>query len=568
MGLDEVGTARTLRGHRVVTDALVSKHGGRLVKATGDGVLLEFPSVVDAVECAVAVQAVMAQRNEGVPADRRMLFRIGINLGDILIEGDDILGDGVNIAARLESIAEPGGICLSSSAYDQVRGKIAVEFADLGEQSLKNIARPVRAYAVLRDVLRATTQDGDTMPRPTSAPGLSVVVLPFANMSGDPEQEYFADGITESLTTDLSLISGLFVIARNTASTFKGKPVDVKQVGRELNVRYVLEGSVQRGGERLRLNAQLIDAETGKHLWAERFDKPVADLFDMQDEIVSRLANSLRVKLFDAEAQRLENVENPTSTELHIQGWALVNNKTTPDAVLKAGGYFERALNIDPDNVDALVGRATVHTIIGAAIMGNDSGAHFAKAEAALTDALSKNPMHSTAHLALGSVYIFTQRATQGIAECERALALDRNIATAHAFIGQAKRLLGRDEETEGHVNEALRISPRDNFAFWWMNWVGFTKLRLDEFADAAKWFRRAIESNRNYSWPHFGLAGALVQLGEIKAAKAAMQQALVLDPNINLSGLRAKMMAINSSSDDKSERFLNSLISAGMPEA
>ena len=568
MGLDEVGTARTLREHRVVTDAFVSKHGGRLVKATGDGVLLEFPSVVDAVECAVAVQTMMAQRNEGVPADRRMLFRIGINLGDILIEGDDILGDGVNIAARLESIAEPGGICLSSSAYDQVRGKVAVEFADLGEQSLKNIARPVRAYAVLRDGLRATTQDGDTMPRLTSAPGLSIVVLPFANMSGDPEQEYFADGITESLTTDLSLITGFYVIARNTASTFKGKPVDVKQVGRELNVKYVLEGSVQRGGERLRLNAQLIDAETGKHLWAERFDKPVADLLDMQDEIVSRLANSLRSKIVDAEAQRLANVENPTSTELHIQGWALVNNKTTPEAVLKAGEYFERALISDPDNVDALVGRATVHTIIGAAIMGNDSAAHFAKAEAALTDALSKNPLHPTAHLALGSVYIFTRRATQGIAECERALALDRNIATAHAFIGQAKRHLGRDEETEGHVIEALRISPRDNFAFWWMNWAGFAKMRLDEFADAATWFRRAIENNRNYSWPHFGLAGALVQLGEIKAAQAAMQQALALDPNINLSGLRAKMMAINSSSDDKSERFLNSLLSAGMPDA
>ena len=289
MGLDEVGTARTLREHRKVTDALVAKHGGRLVKTTGDGVLLEFPSVVDAVECAVAVQAVMAQRNEGVPQDRRMLFRIGINLGDILIEGDDILGDGVNIAARLEGIAEPGGICISSSAYDQVRGKVAVEFTDLGEQTLKNIARPIRAYAV---GLSANVLDR-AAPLPSSAPHLSIVVLPFANIGGDPEQEYFVDGVTESLTTDLSRISGAFVIARNTAFTFKGKAVDVKKLGRELNVRYVLEGSVQRGGNRLRVNVQLIDAETGNHLWAERFDKPVADLFDMQDEIVSRLANAL-----------------------------------------------------------------------------------------------------------------------------------------------------------------------------------------------------------------------------------------------------------------------------------
>ena len=315
MGLDEVGTARTLREHRKVTDALVAKHGGRLVKTTGDGVLLEFPSVVDAVECAVAVQAVMAQRNEGVPQDRRMLFRIGINLGDILIEGDDILGDGVNVAARLEGIAEPGGICISSSAYEQVRGKVAVEFTDLGEQTLKNIARPIRAYAV-----GLSAKAHQAAPLPSSAPHLSIVVLPFANIGGDPEQEYFVDGVTESLTTDLSRISGAFVIARNTAFTFKGKAVDVKKLGRELNVRYVLEGSVQRGGNRLRVNVQLIDAETGNHLWAERFDKPVADLFDMQDEIVSRLANALDAELIAAEARRAERSPHPDAMDLVFPG--------------------------------------------------------------------------------------------------------------------------------------------------------------------------------------------------------------------------------------------------------
>jgi len=300
MGLDEVGTARTLRGHRVVTDALVAKHGGRLVKTTGDGVLLEFPSVVDAVECAVAVQAVMTDRNEGVPVGRRMLFRIGINLGDIMIEGEDILGDGVNIAARLERIAEPGGICISSSAYEHVRGKVAVEFTNLGEQTLKNIARPIRAYAV-----GLSTKAYQTAPPPSSAPRLSMVVLPFINLGGDPEQEYFVDGVTESLTTDLSRISGSFVIGRHTAFTFKGKAVDLKQIGRELNVRYALEGSAQRSGNRLRVNVQLIDAETGNHLWAERFDKPIADLFDMQDEIVSRLANTLNAQLIEVEARNV-----------------------------------------------------------------------------------------------------------------------------------------------------------------------------------------------------------------------------------------------------------------------
>src|SRR3974390_2743701 len=345
MGADEVGTVRTLREHRKVTDALVAKHGGRLVKTTGDGVLLEFPSVVNAVECAVAVQAVMAERNEGVPEDRRMLYRIGINLGDILIEGDDILGDGVNVAARLEGIAEPGGICISSSAYDQVSGKVAVEFTDLGEQTLKNIARPIRAYAV---GLNANTDRA--VPASPAARHLSIVVLPFANIGGDPEQEYFVDGVTESLTTDLSLINGAFVIARNTAFTFKGKAVDVKKLGHELSVRYVLEGSVQRGGNRLRVNVQLIDAETSNHLWAERFDKPVADLFDMQDEIVSRLANTLDAELVAAEARRARHSLRPDTMDLVFQGRAWFNKGVTPDYMAQARGFFGQAMALDPGN--------------------------------------------------------------------------------------------------------------------------------------------------------------------------------------------------------------------------
>src|SRR6516162_3165379 len=354
MGTDEVGTARTLREHRAVTDALVAKHGGRIVKTTGDGVLLEFVSVVDAVECAVAMQAVMAERNEGVPAERRMLFRIGINLGDILIDGDDILGDGVNVAARLEGIAEPGGICLSSSAYEQVRGKVAVEFTDLGEQALKNIARPIRAYSV---GLSANAPQAELLP--SSAPRLSIVVLPFANIGGDPEQDYFVDGVTESLTTDLSRIRGSFVIAHSTAFTFKGKAVDLRRIGRELNVRYVLEGSVQRGANRLRVNVQLIDVETGNHLWAERFDKPIADLFDMQDEIVSRLANRLDAELVAAEARRAERKPNPDSTDFYLQGEAWVNRGITFENMAKARGFFERALALDAQNVDALVGNGS-----------------------------------------------------------------------------------------------------------------------------------------------------------------------------------------------------------------
>ena len=381
MGLDEVGTVRVLREHRAVSDALVAKHGGRIVKTTGDGVLIEFPSVVDAVECAVAVQAVMAERNAGVPEDRRMLFRIGINLGDILIEGDDILGDGVNIAARLEGIAEPGGICISSSTYDHVRGKVAVEFTDLGERELKNIARPIRAYAVVRDGLGVGTQAGNTTPSPSSTPRLSIVVLPFANIGGDPEQDYFVDGVTESLTTDLSRISGSFVIGRHTAFTFKSKAVDLKQIGRDLNVRYVLEGSVQRGGNRLRVNAQLIDAETGNHLWAERFDKPITDLFDMQDEIVSRLANTLDAQLIAAEARRAEGVLHPNSMDLYFQGRACWNKGLTPEYMSQARDFFERALTLDPGNIEALVGAAQVDTAVGINFLNKDRVARLAVAE-------------------------------------------------------------------------------------------------------------------------------------------------------------------------------------------
>ena len=293
-----------------------------------------------------------------------MLFRIGINIGDILIEGDDIFGDGVNVAARLEGIAEPGGICISSSAYDQVRGKVAVEFADLGEQNLKNIARPVRAYAVGPEARSLTTKRRMTR-RLSSAPHLSIVVLPFANIGGDPEQEYFVDGVTESLTTDLSRISGAFVIARNTAFTFKGKAVDVKKLGRELNVRYVLEGSVQRSGNRLRVNVQLIDAETGNHLWAERFDKPIADLFDMQDEIVSRLANALDAELIAAEARRAERSPHPDAMDLVFQGRSWFNKGLTPDYMAQARSFFEKAIALDPENIEAMVGLARVDPNLG-----------------------------------------------------------------------------------------------------------------------------------------------------------------------------------------------------------
>src|SRR5712671_3701401 len=565
MGLDEVGTAHTLREHRAASDALVKKHGGRIVKTMGDGVLLEFPSVVDAVECAVAVQAVMAERNDAIPQDRRMLYRIGINLGDILIEGEDILGDGVNVAARLESIAEPGGICISSSAHDQVRDKLELRFIDLGEQTLKNIARPIRAYAVVRDGLGARASS--ISPSPAAAPHLSIVVLPFANMGGDPEQDYFVDGVTESLTTDLSRISGSFVIARNTAFSFKGKAVDVKQLGRELKVRYVLEGSVQRGGNRIRVNVQLIDAETGNHLWAERFDKPVVDLFDMQDEIVAHVARQLDTALIAAEARRAAQSSLPDSTDLYFQGMAWTNKGITPNHLAQAGGFFERALALDPNNVEALIGAAGVEITLAGAYTTDDRAARLATARAALTKALSLAPGHALAHLFLGRLLIFSNRGRQAIAECERALALDRNLATAHATIGMAKIYTGRSEETEAHVREALRLSPRDTFAFSWIATAGVAKLYLGDDEEAVAWLRRAIEINRNLPNAHFYLAAALANLGQLNEAQAAAVAGLAINPTYTINRFRAGSSSDNPTFLAQRERIYKGMQMAGVPE-
>jgi TolB-like protein/class 3 adenylate cyclase len=346
---------RALRGDLI--DPAIAAHRGCVIKRTGDGVLIEFRGVVDAVRCVIEVQNGMAERNAGLPSERRIEFRVGIHSGDVIEESDgDLMADGVNIAARLEAIVTPGAICLSEDAYRQVRDRLKEQFVDLGDQLLENIARPLRAYAIKIPSGEEPPPSHTSTSEKASPPRLSIVVLPFANLGGDGEQEYFVDGVTESLTTDLSRIAGALVIARNTAFTYKGNPFDVKKIGRELNVRYVLEGSVQRSGSRLRVNVQLIDADTGNHLWAERFDKSLADLFDLQNEIVARLANQLNAPLVSIEARRAEKTPRPDSMDLHFRGLATMNLGGTPTDLQNARDLFERAVALDPANVDALIG--------------------------------------------------------------------------------------------------------------------------------------------------------------------------------------------------------------------
>lgn len=543
----------------------IAEHRGRIVKNTGDGFLAEFSSAVQAVRAAVQFQKLIKELTIGDADETRIAFRVGINIGDVIVEPHDIFGDGVNKAVRLESIAEPGGICVSASVYEHVRGKVDAEFADIGEQHLKNIAHPVRAYAMIRDGGNRASETGRT--RQVSPPHFSVVVLPFTNLSGDAEQDYFVDGVTESLTTDLSRIRGSFVIGRHTAFTYRGKVADLKQIGRELNVRYALEGSIQRDRNRLRVNVQLVETETGSHLWADRFDKPVADLLDMQDEIVARLANTVNAQLIEAEARRAENTPNPDAIDLIFRGRHSFNEGLTSSSLTQARLYFERALTIDPENVDAKIWMAAVDVTSSSTFLTDDLPLRLAAAETILLKALSHAPSHPFAHLLLGIVLMHTNRAVQGLAECERALELDRNFADAHAMIGLAKYIMGCGAETEGHVNQALRLSPRDTLAYRWLSPVGFSKLQVGADNEALGWFLRSIEVNRNYPLVHFGLAAALALLGKLNDAYAAAKAGQALDSTFTIRRMKSMSIGNNATFLDGSRRILKGMRVAGVPE-
>jgi TolB-like protein/class 3 adenylate cyclase/Flp pilus assembly protein TadD len=574
-GADEdriLARLRTLRSDLI--EPTISVHRGRVVKGTGDGFIVEFRSVVDAVRCAIEMQHGLMERNAGLPTERRIDFRIGIHLGDVVEESDgDLMGDGVNIAARLEGIAKPGAICLSEDAYRQVKGRLDLIVSDLGQTELKNIAEPIRVYSLEVGAVAQAAAAAQAAPAPSVAavenpapPRLSIVVLPFTSLGVDVEHEMFVDGVTESLTTDLSRVNNAVVVSRNTAFTYKGKQVDAKQIGRDLNVRYLLEGSIQRGGNRMRVNVQLIDAITGNHLWADRFDKTMADPFDMQDEIVSQLANQLRPELLAAEARRAEQVENPDSVDLYFQGvqWF---NKGGPDNIERARGYFERAVALDPTNIDALVGAARADVLVGAIYTTEHRAGRLAAAEALLIKGVSIAPRNYWAHLWLGFVQIQTNRASRAIGELEQALSLNRNLGAAHAWIGQAKITLGRAEEAEAHVNEAFRLSPNDAVAFMWTHMRGLAKLHLGADEEAAAHFRRSVDASRNYPLSHFYMAAALAHLGRPDEARAEVRAGHALAPGYSIARFLSMAESDNPTYLKQRERILEGLRKAGVPE-
>jgi adenylate cyclase len=545
MGADEEGTLARLKAHRrELIDAKVSEHKGRIVKTTGDGILIEFPSVVEAVSCAVAVQRGMADRNAAAPEEDRITFRVGVNLGDIIVEDGDIHGDGVNIAARLEGIAEPGDICISEDAFRQVRGKVDAEFADLGEQSLKNIARPLRVYCLgprAPELLSKGRPHAGEMPavqRAQAAPRPdkpSIAVLPFANMSGDPEQEYFADGMVEDIITGLSRIHWLLVIARNSSFTYKGRSVDVKQIGRELGVRYVLEGSVRRAGNRVRITTQLIETDTGVHVWAERYDRALDDIFAVQDEITLSAVGAIEPSLRDAEIERVKRKrpENLDAYDLVLRALPHVF-AAMPDEARTAVPLLERALAIEPDYGLAHGYLSLCHEVV---FRGGGFEPEIAAAAVRHAHAAILHGRDDATALALGAftIALVEHDRPAAIEAFETALALSPSCSIACIVGAVAMGWAGEAERALRWGELALRLSPFDrlNYSAHQALALGhFMKRRYEEAASAA---RRAAQGNPGFSIMHMLLAASLAAQGRIAEANAAAARVLALQPNFTI---------------------------------
>jgi len=528
IGEDEAGTLQAFKTIKVeLFDPTIATHNGRLVKTTGDGFLVEFGSVVDALCCATEIQARMAQHNARVPTDRRIEFRIGINVGDVVVEDGDIFGDGVNVAVRLEGLAKPQGICVSARVQEDAAGKLDLSFEDLGWQQLKNIARSVRVYRILGDA-PAPALDRAPLPLPNKP---SIAVLPFANMSGDPQQEYFVDGMVEEIITSLSRYPSLFVIARNSCFTYKGRAVDVKQVGRELGVRYALEGGLRKAGNRIRVSAQLVAADTGKQVWAERYDRSLADIFALQDEITEAVTTAIAPAIADAE-RKMAMRKPPGSLDAwgaYQRGLWHVGRFTKEDNAL-AQGFFRQAVELDPSFSGGYGGLALAQVeVVSLQSLGFFEVLSSAEALARRAVALDGGDAEARSYLCNA---LWMRGDYEGaLAEAERALTMSPNLARGHANLGSALIFSGRPKEGVTAIETSIRLDPQDPLLPNRLNTLALGHYFAGEYEAAVEEAKRAIRSNPDYPLPHRWFAAALGQLGRTAEAKQALEKAIKVAP-------------------------------------
>jgi len=603
---NEEATIQTLNTLRNSMSTLIQQHRGRVVDMTGDNLMAEFSSVVDAVKCAVETQKEMSERNADLPEKRRMLFRIGVNLGDIVEEDDRIYGDGVNIAARLESLAEGGGICISRTAFDQLKNKLELGYEYIGEHSVKNISEPVHVYRVLMEPEAAGKVIGEKRKErrrmtlaavivllivfgglagwylyieqtkriePASVEEMafplpekpSIAVLPFDNMSGDPEQDYIADGFTENIITGLSQIPEMFVIARNSVFTYKGKPIKIKQVSEELGVKYVLEGSIQKSGDRLRVNAQLIDALKGHHLWAERYDRELKDLFVLLDEITMKILRALEVQLTVGAAARIQKTNSIDAWGHEVKGWRLYLRFTKED-FLMAQEHYEKALELDPDYAGAMTSLALLH-VMEVRMGWSDSPAESIKqALELLKKASDLNDKLAGVHATLVQIYMLQQQHDKAIAEGEKAIAVDPNSAYAHDSLSTALHYSGRNEEAIVHIKKAMRLSPY--YPAFYLMFLADSYFFIRRYDESIAVNKQLLERARMGEWPiympHLALAANYIQLGKEEKARFHAAEVLKTNPSYSLKAMQSRNPYKNPAD---MERWISPLRKAGIPE-
>ena len=559
-GQDEEGTHRILSSYLdVITDAIES-HNGNVVHFAGDAVLADFSTVKDAIKCAVKAQQDLKIRNQDFSDDHKLEFRIGVNIGDVIVDRNDIYGDGVNIAARLESLADSGGICISGAVYDSIRGKLKLEFEFLGEQRVKNIAEPVRAYRVIID----PEQPAAGTP-PTSTPELpdkpSIAVLPFENMSADPEQEYFSDGISEDIITDLSKVPGLFVISRNSSFVYKGKSVNVQQVGRDLGVRYVLEGSVRKAGNKVRITAQLIDSNTNGHVWAERFDRDLEDIFAVQDEVTQKIVSALQIQLTQAEQEHLthRDTDNLDAYDYLLRGKEYYL-RFTRDANQQARQLYEKAVKLDPNYATALAELARIcvqarnHGWTVNLVEPLQQASNFAEKAVKLNDSLPQ------ARVVLGFINMWKHDHETAIAEVCRGLVLDPNHAEGQMYQAIILGFAGQPEESMEWVEKAIHLNPGS--PFWYLFAQGNAYFSMERYSEAIAACIKAAIINPNFIFSHLLLLACYGNLGKREECEAELKECLARMPDLTVSWAEEVMPYKDR---DVLTRFINDLREAGL---